>query len=294
MLRRTFVLGTLLAGLLVISVSAPSAYADDTFPSPSDPQVIATPDIATDPTIGVDVSLMGNDAFSLADSSYTLDQVDLSTGQLLGPDLATELSNETSTDVALLGAGALAFDPSSLESSAQAQQSQAEAAAQAQLAARYAGCPTSAPAGTLRGGADIETLCKHSVDEARSSAAARAIKAALNNLGVPYSQPLRNSPGYFDCSSFVTRMYTISGTPLINGSTNAPTTFTIYNAPWARREPISQARPGDLVEPWPDHVVMLLADGYVVQASQPGDVTNVTPVYWSTPYAALWIDPSRL
>jgi cell wall-associated NlpC family hydrolase len=245
------------------------------------------------PNVGLDLATSTADATSLASTGYTLDQIDLSTGSVLGDDVNSAISSDTAATLELSSAGGLVFDPSALAAAAIAQQNSQLAAAQA--AADASGCPTSAPANTLRGGAtDIATLCAQSVAQARSPQAAAAIKAALNNLGAPYSEPHRNDPGQFDCSSFVTRMYDIAGVNLAPAGQNAPTASDIASAPWAVHIPYSQARPGDLVEPTPGHVVMLLADNYLVETSLPGDVSHVTARYWGTPYLTVWIDPSKV
>jgi cell wall-associated NlpC family hydrolase len=231
-------------------------------------------------------AMVSTDGLALAQSSYPLSQVDLLTGTVEGTDISATLSSDATTTIALAGAGVLAIDAVSL----QAQASKLQASQQQKSAS---GCPTSAPPNTLRGGApDIAALCGASVAAARSPAAASAVKYALTNLGVPYSQAQRNSPGYYDCSSFVSRAYQSAGVNLAPPGVNAPTTFSIANASWAVHESFGAALPGDLIEPFPDHIVMLLANGYVAQASMPGDVTNVTPVWWSEPYLSVWINPA--
>jgi cell wall-associated NlpC family hydrolase len=157
------------------------------------------------------------------------------------------------------------------------------------------GCPTAAPPNTLRGGSasvGIAKLCADSVAQARTPQAANAIKAAMANLGKPYSQPKRNSPGFFDCSSFVTRAYQTAGVPIAPPGQNAPTTKTIVRARWAVHIPLSQVRPGDLIEPTSGHVAMALADGFVIHTNATGDVSHVRSMY-SSAYAVVWVDPSK-
>jgi cell wall-associated NlpC family hydrolase len=291
---------SLFAGLVVLLCSGPVG-ADDGLSTglglPGDTTgLITAPDIYPDPTMAtpdlgvstIDASTLAiQDGLDLAQSSVPLSQVDLSTGSIAGPDINTTLSSDATTTLALAGVGALAIDATAL--TAQAAQQQA-----AQQAQSSSGCPTSAPPNTMRDGApDIATLCANSVAAARSSQAAAAIKWALSNLGVPYSQPLRNEVGYFDCSSFVSRAYQAAGVPIAPPGVNAPTTYTIANAPWAIHESLSAALPGDLVEPDSGHVVMLLSGGFVAQASMPGDVTNVTALWTSEPYLVVWIDPAN-
>jgi len=160
------------------------------------------------------------------------------------------------------------------------------------------GCPTSAPPGTLRGGSDrigIAQLCADSVRAARTPNAARAIIAALHRLGVPYSQPRRDSGGaYYDCSSFVTSAYQDTGTPLRQGGWS-PTTFVQVKARWA--VPADSAAPGDLVffggaTPPFGHVGMALAHGFMVHTNRTGDVSHVTRM--GSPTAIRWVDPAKV
>jgi cell wall-associated NlpC family hydrolase len=157
-----------------------------------------------------------------------------------------------------------------------------------QVSVGPAGCPNNAPDNTLRDGATeigIHKLCVDSVREAATPAAAKAIKWALTHLGKPYSQHHRNDDGYFDCSSFVSRAYRDGAIPgLYSG--NAPTTNTLRTLPWVQRITSRQAMPGDLVEPNPGHVTMLLADGYRAETNRTGDVSKVdrphdSSVYWA-------------
>lgn len=153
-------------------------------------------------------------------------------------------------------------------------------AAAAQSEVGPEGCPTFAPAGTLRAGSEsvgIYELCRRSVEAAPTPAAANAIVTALSGefLGKPYSQPRRNEVGWYDCSSFVTRAYTVGGTKIVNGW--PPTTASMTSGVgWGQRISFSEARPGDLLlEPAPGHVGMLLADGYWVHTNRTGDVSHV-------------------
>jgi cell wall-associated NlpC family hydrolase len=232
-------------------------------------------------------TLSEDDGLALAQSPYPLSQIDLTTGTVMGPDINSAISSDESTTLALASVGALAIDASTLNESAQIQQSQ-------QQAQSSSGCPLDAPPNTLPASVtSVEALCQASVAGARSPQAALAIKYALNNLGDPYSQALRNSVGYYDCSSFATRAYQAAGVPIAPAGQNAPTTYVIANAPWAIHESWSSAQPGDLIEPDSGHVVILLADGYIAQAPMTGEVTDVTAVWWSEPYLSVWIDPSQ-
>ncbi|OLT25488.1 hypothetical protein BJF79_44180 [Actinomadura sp. CNU-125] len=157
------------------------------------------------------------------------------------------------------------------------------------------GCPTQAPPKTLRQGAaeiGVHRLCVDSVAQARTPEAAKAIKWALTNLGLPYCMcvPQRNWDEYADCSSFVSRAYRSAVPKLYKG--NAPTTDTLRAVPWMRQIPLSEAKPGDLVEPNPGHVAMQLANGYKVHTNTTKDVSRVERAY-SSVYWAGWFDPSK-
>lgn len=158
-------------------------------------------------------------------------------------------------------------------------------------------CPTSAPAGTMRGRAasmSIAELCARSVAEAPTPEAARAVIWALNNLGIPYSQPNRNDPGWADCSSFVTRAYQRTGTPISPGWPPTTHSMTSRSHAWATPIPFADAQPGDLIlEPAPGHVVMWLADGVMVHTNRNGDVSHVKNQYRSADLT-LRVDPSKV
>lgn len=158
------------------------------------------------------------------------------------------------------------------------------------------GCPENAPQNTLRQGSDqvgIHKLCVDSVAHARTPQAAIAIKWALTHLGWPYSQARRNDPGYADCSSFVSRAYRDSGAIPNLYQGNAPTTDTFRAVAWTHQITLSQAQPGDLVEPESGHVTMQLADGYKVHTNMTGDVSKVERAY-SYAYWVGWVDPSKV
>ena len=159
------------------------------------------------------------------------------------------------------------------------------------------GCPVNAPGATLRGGAQelgINELCRLSVAEAPTPQAALAIKYALGQLGAPYAcrGVGRLDPFRFDCSSFVARAYADgAGVPLTREGW-APSTRNMV--PWdgialdrhyALLSPKDLA-PGDLVlydtgGATYRHVVMVLANGYMVHTNACGDVLHVDR-FWGT------------
>ena len=156
------------------------------------------------------------------------------------------------------------------------------------------GCPTIAPSNTLRGGSlsvGLSKVCADSVAGARTPEAALAIKWALANLGQTYSQPKRMVPGYSDCSSFVSRAYDAGGAKILGSW--SPTTFTLLAAKYAPHIQLSAAKPGDLVFPSTGHVAMLLADGFMVDTNQTGDVSKVSRAYTSA-FATVWINPALI
>lgn len=159
------------------------------------------------------------------------------------------------------------------------------------------GCPTSAPANTLRHGAErvgINKICADAVADAATPEAARAVKVALGAgfLGAPYSQPKRNSPGWYDCSSYVTRAYSAIGVNLAPSGQNAPTTATMVGGHrWSRRIPASDMRAGDLaLINAPGHVAMYLGNNWIVHTNRTGDISHVRNLY-KTPELVLRVDP---
>ncbi len=175
------------------------------------------------------------------------------------------------------------------------------------------GCPTKAPTDTLRGlaGNDLSLyqICFDSVRAARSPAAALAIRFALSQLGTPYSQPLRNSPHIYDCSSFVSRAYQAAGVPIAYPDTpgridggpgqNTPGSRDELAAPWAVPVTPLTAKPGDLVffpgsDPPNGHVGMLLAHGLLVHTNSTGDVAHVNTLNVAKASAWTAVDPAKV
>jgi cell wall-associated NlpC family hydrolase len=176
------------------------------------------------------------------------------------------------------------------------------------------GCPTTPPANTLRGRAaskhlSLYQICSDSVRAARSPAAALAIRFALSQLGTPYSQPLRNSPHIYDCSSFVSRAYQAAGVPIAYPDTparidggpgqNTPGSRDEFGAPWAVPVSPLTAKPGDLVffpgsDPPNGHVGMLLADGLLLHTNSTGDVAHVNTLNVAKATAWSAVDPTKV
>lgn len=249
----------------------------------------------------------------LIDMGGDLGSVDLLTGALHNDSVRAMAGDDPLSVLDMMAADQLALDAQRIAERArvEAERRKAEAEARRRNAAAPGGtqvevgpdgCPTSAPANTLRNGSaavGIAEICARSVAQAASPNAARAVKEALAQLGRPYSQPLRNNAGYFDCSSFITRAYQNTGTPLAPPGQNAPTTHSLLpragfsRKAWAVPIDASQARPGDIVFPHEGHVAMVLADGWVVHTNRTGDVSHVRSSY-SSPLAFRRVDPSRV
>ncbi|GAA3973896.1 hypothetical protein GCM10023085_65490 [Actinomadura viridis] len=160
------------------------------------------------------------------------------------------------------------------------------------------GCPENARGNTLRHGSaaiGIHKLCVDSVAQARTPEAAKAIKWALANLNLPYCMcvPERNQDNFADCSSFVSKAYRNSGAIPNLYQGNAPTTDTLRNVRWTHQIPLSQAKPGDLVEPHPGHVAMQLTHGYMVHTNTRKDVSRVERAY-SSAYWVGWVDATKV
>lgn len=157
------------------------------------------------------------------------------------------------------------------------------------------GCPTSAPEGTLRGTAatiDVAVLCARSVALAPTPEAALAVKYAFRALGAAYACDGigRDLPMRYDCSSLVARAYAEGAGLLTATETWIPTTRNLLpwdgasQAPWARTLEAVDVLPGDLVlydtaHLASRHVVMVLADGYMLHVAECGDVANVTDAW---------------
>lgn len=166
------------------------------------------------------------------------------------------------------------------------------------------GCPVTAPARGVQtsGDIDLNDVCARSVADARTGAAAKAIKYALTHLAVPYSQAQRNQEGYYDCSSFFSRAYEETGLPIIskyNGA-NALVTWQFvggngYSAlPFSHEIPFEDARAGDAILTADlGHMAMKLVDGLMAESPNSGQVSRVIGQWFSGGRAA-WIDPSAV
>jgi cell wall-associated NlpC family hydrolase len=173
------------------------------------------------------------------------------------------------------------------------------------------GCPTTPPENTLRGtagGKSLYQICADSVRGARSPQAALAIRFALSELGAPYSQAQRNSPGIYDCSSFVSRAYQAAGVPIAYPETpgridggpgqNTPGSRAELAAPWSLPVAAPDAKPGDLLffpgaDPPNGHVGMLLAHGLYVHTNAHGDVAHVKTLAADRVSAYSGVDPAK-
>lgn len=174
------------------------------------------------------------------------------------------------------------------------------------------GCPTTPPVNTLRGPVaellGLYRICLDSVRDARSPEAVLAIRFALSEIGTPYSQPLRNQPHIYDCSSFVSRAYQAAGVPIAYPDTpervdggpgqNTPGSRFEAAAPWSIPVTPLTAKPGDLVffagaDPPNGHVGMLLANGLYVHTNRTGDVAHVKALNVAAVTAWRAVDPEK-
>jgi len=153
-------------------------------------------------------------------------------------------------------------------------------------------CPTVAPSGSLTDGAEqigVRRLCRMSVKQARSPAAARAIVWAFNHLGVPYSMTWTpvDDEGFptFHCANFVARSYYWGAR--ISAFMTLPWT-PAYATPPAFVQPVQGApRSGDINIMWrgeggigasggaAGHAQLLIANGWVIQSGGVAGHTNV-------------------
>ncbi|MDQ2678830.1 MAG: NlpC/P60 family protein [Actinomycetota bacterium] len=113
-------------------------------------------------------------------------------------------------------------------------------------------------------------ICERSASAARSDTAARAIKFALSQVGVPYSSVGRFGPSAYDCSGLVWQSYAAAGVDI-----GANLSSTIVNPGGPRWSvPIPHVQPGDVLW-YPGHVAIALADGRIVEAAKPGTTVRV-------------------
>ena len=146
----------------------------------------------------------------------------------------------------------------------------------------------------------FRALLASSIAQAPSDAAAAALLWGSKNLGFPYSLKKRQRPGFFDCSSFVVGSIESAGqTASIDGVAADTSTllgsFTGPDKPLVAISP-SDAKPGDLLfystqlgrgAAPVQHVVLVLADGYIMHAPSSGSVTRIEKMdLTQTPFAA--------
>lgn len=148
------------------------------------------------------------------------------------------------------------------------------------------GCPVEPGPipGAMTGGSEeigINELCKRSVEQARDAEAATALKWGFQQVGVQmYSQPQRMDEMYSDCSSFISRAYQeAAGVRLYEPGGNAWVTSTFIAEEGAPSVPQDELVPGDWFEPSSGHIVFVIADGFIMHASQPGDPIKIGTFY---------------
>lgn len=148
------------------------------------------------------------------------------------------------------------------------------------------GCPVEPGPieGAMTGGSEeigINELCKRSVEQARDAEAATALKWGFQQVGVQmYSQPQRMDKMYSDCSSFISRAYQeAAGVRLYEPGGNAWVTSTFIAEEGAPSVPQDELVPGDWFEPSSGHIVFVIADGFIMHASQPGDPIKIGTFY---------------
>ncbi len=98
-----------------------------------------------------------------------------------------------------------------------------------------------------------------------------ALSCALAQVGKPYVWGARG-PASFDCSGLMQFAYRSIGLEI---------GYTTYEqANQLQRIPASNLKPGDMIQPNPDHVVMYVGPGMIVHAPQPGDLVRAGPIYF--------------
>lgn len=122
------------------------------------------------------------------------------------------------------------------------------------------GCPTG----------EHYAVCERSASQARTDTAARAIKFAIRQLGVPYSTAGRFGPHGYDCSGLMWQAFAHAGVDI-----GASVTSTIVTPGGPRRTvSMGDVRPGDMVW-YPGHIAMALADGRIIEAAKPGTLVRI-------------------
>lgn len=109
-----------------------------------------------------------------------------------------------------------------------------------------------------------------------------ALTCALAQVGKPYVWGA-DGPAAFDCSSLTQFAYRSIGLEI------GPDTYS--QARSMEVIPASNLRPGDLIQPNADHVVMYIGPGRIIHAPQPGDVVRVDNLYFDLSTATCYRAP---
>lgn len=256
-------------------------------------------------------SFPSSNVLDLFNTGYSLSSFDIGSGNIMGDSVLSDMSSDYSMISLLTDQNVMAVDNARMARQAAEEAEKRKKEEETKKAAALNGnqtevgpdgCPTNAPANTLRSGADkvgISDICARSVAGARTAEAALAIKYTLTHLGYAYSQPRRNSDAAFDCSSYVSRAYQAAGLNTAPPGQNAPIVTGIIAARWTVKINFNDRMPGDLVAydwdgaaPHGDHVVMALVDNWMVHTNKTGDVSHVTKII-SSAYWTGYVDPSK-
>lgn len=161
------------------------------------------------------------------------------------------------------------------------------------------GCPKELPEGAPQISMDsasrqigINKLCQRSIKQARTPEAAKALLWAFPKVGDWwYSQPKRMNSGWADCSSYVSRAYQEgAGLKLYSGNGWITPTFLQSKGSHTVSD-TSKLKPGDWFEPSRGHVVFIIADGFYMHASQPGQPIKIARAYQDSFNVGGYIDP---
>lgn len=116
----------------------------------------------------------------------------------------------------------------------------------------------------------------------------QAVRLAISKLGTPYSQPLRNVEGYFDCSSFTYWVYSNLGIYLTDNVSNTAASQGKYIVDNNLVISYDSLHPGDLIFYSYEsnkrfmnisHVAIYAGDGDVIDASSSKGKVVVRPIY---------------
>ena len=101
-----------------------------------------------------------------------------------------------------------------------------------------------------------------------------AVLCAMTCLGRPYSWGAKG-PASFDCSGLIWYAYKSIGIETGVGTQQQRTSYKL------KIPSLKDAQPGDAIQLYPDHTVMYLGNGYIIEAATSGVPVHMVPVYFT-------------